>query len=107
VIPDTATSSSPSLAVFGNRFYAAWKGANADQELFYASFDGTSWNAQATIPGSATSAGPSLAAFGGCLYAAWKGGSTDQRLFYASFDGTSWTPQALIPGNSSPDLVFQ
>lgn len=33
------TSTGPSLAVFQNRLYAAWKGAGADERMFWSSFD--------------------------------------------------------------------
>ena len=83
--------------------YAAWKGEDDDQRLWFASFDGTKWSAQAQIPAVASSIGPSLAGFGSKLYAAWKGEEGDQQLWYASFDGTKWSAQANIPGNSGPD----
>ena len=41
-------------AAFGGRLYAAWKGENTDQRLFYASFNGTSWTPQALIPGNSS-----------------------------------------------------
>ena len=53
-IPGTATSTGPSLAAFGGRLYAAWKGENTDQRLFYASFNGTGWTQQALIPGNSS-----------------------------------------------------
>ena len=90
----------PGLATFGRGFSIAWKGEQGDDRLFYSSFDGTNWAAQATIPGN-SSIGPSLAVYGNRLYAAWKGEHADQRLFYSSFDGTNWAAQATIPGNSS------
>jgi hypothetical protein len=34
------------------KLYAMWKGSDSDQRLWYASFDGTHWSAQATIPGN-------------------------------------------------------
>ena len=94
------SSTGPSLAVFGNQLYAAWKGEHADNRMFYASYNGTTWNAPAAIPGN-SSTGPSLAVFGNQLYAAWKGEHADQRLFYASFNGNGWSAQAGIPGVAS------
>ncbi len=87
----------PGLAVFQNDLVAAWKGVSGDERLWYSSFSGSSWAAQAEIPGW-SSAGPSLAVFDGQLYAAWKGMGTDERLWYSSFNGSSWAAQAEIPG---------
>jgi hypothetical protein len=89
------------LGAFGGKLYAAWKGSSNDQSLWYASFDGARWSAQAQIPGVASSVGPSLSVFVGNLYAAWKGAANDQSLWYASFDGSRWSAQARIPGVAS------
>ncbi len=62
LIPGVASSMGPALAEYAvisrivlhptAKLYAMWKGANTDQRLWYASFDGTTWSAQATIPGN-------------------------------------------------------
>ena len=101
-IPGTASPVGPSLAVAEEfavdpPLYAAWAGTDSDQQLWYSSFNGSSWAAQAQIPGE-SSVGPSLAAFNGLLYAVWLGSDGDQRLWYSSFNGSSWAPQAQIPG---------
>ena len=105
------TSVGPKLAVFQNRLYAAWKGVDSDQRMFWSSFDGTSWAPQQVGIGGGTSEGPSLAVFQNRLYAAWKGVGGDQRMFWSSFDGNSWAPQQVgIGGGTSvgPSLaVFQ
>jgi hypothetical protein len=89
------------LFEFSGRLYAAWKGEVGDDRLFYAVFDGASWQPGTVhIPGN-SSVGPSLAAPNmSTLYAIWKGehGDSDQRIFYSTFDGTVWTPQAQIQG---------
>jgi hypothetical protein len=102
---DIVSSVSPAISEFKGKLYAVWKDAGSD--LWYASFDGTKWSAEARIPKVASSASPSLAAFGNKLYAAWKGKNTDQRLWCASFDGLEWSPQAQIldaASNSGPAL---
>jgi hypothetical protein len=104
-IPSVASSIGASLAAFGGKLYAAWKGASKDQSLWYASFDGTNWSSQRQIPGVSSSIGPSLTAFEGKLYAAWKGAYDDQRLWYASFDGANWSAQKNIPGFTAQDVV--
>jgi hypothetical protein len=87
------------LSDFSTSLYAAWTGEVNDDRLFFAAFNGTKWDNQATIPGN-SSVGPSLAALNGTLHAAWKGehGDSDQRLFHASFNGSSWSAQAQIAG---------
>ena len=42
----------PALSQYAGKLYAAWKGADNDQELYYSSFDGTNWAPQAHIPGN-------------------------------------------------------
>ena len=34
------SSDGPSLAVFNGRLFAAWKGVQGDQRMFFSSFDG-------------------------------------------------------------------
>ena len=96
-----ASSIGPSLAVFNNKLYAAWKGIANDQGIYCSSFDGGKWSSQIQIPNVASSVGPSLAVFNNKLYAAWKGDSSDQSLWYASFDGSKWSSQTQIPGVAS------
>ena len=92
-----ASSAGPSLAVFGNKLYAAWKGSNTDQRLWYASFDGSNWSSQAQIPGAASSSGPALSVFNGKLYAIWKGSRTDVAFSCAAFDGSVWSNMPNVP----------
>jgi hypothetical protein len=47
-----ATSVGPTIASFGNKLYAMWKGMSDDQRLWWSSFDGTTWSPQATAPGN-------------------------------------------------------
>jgi hypothetical protein len=51
--------------------------------VFYESFSGAKWSAQASVPKASTVASPGLAAFQGRLYAAWAGRVTN-KLFYSS-----------------------
>lgn len=77
----------PSLAVFNGTLYAAWRGAIADQSIYYASFDGTAWTAPNRLPGAEqSSTGPSLAQFDNKLYVITKGLGADERLFLGWFD---------------------
>jgi hypothetical protein len=109
-IPNVASSSGPSLAVFGNKLYAAWKGRGADQRLWYVSFDGLKWSPQAQIPGATSGSAPALSVFNGKLYVVWKSSGADIGISCASFDGSTWsnvpnlpTPVSIaIPPNSHP-----
>ncbi len=79
-IPSTTSpfvsSVGPSLAVFNSNLYAAWKGSGDDQSIYYASFNGLEWSAQATISDVASNIGPTLSECNGTLYAMWNGGAT-------------------------------
>ena len=103
------SSACPSLAVYHDRLYAAWKGAGADDRMFWSSFDGSTWAPQQPDAhggpsiGGGSSTGPALAVFNNLLYAAWKGVTGDDRMFWSSFDGSTWAPQQspAIGGGSS------
>ncbi len=97
-IPGVGTSFGPSLAAFNGRLYAAWKGINNDQGIYWASFDGNAWGPQHNIPAVGTSTGPSLCFFNGHLYAAWKGINNDQGIYFSFYDGNAWAAQRNIPG---------
>jgi hypothetical protein len=77
----------PSLGVFNGTLYATWRGAIADQFIYYASFDGSRWSAPNRLPGAEqSSTGPSIAQFGSNLYVITKGSGADERLFLGWFD---------------------
>jgi hypothetical protein len=99
-VPGVGTAESPTLAVFNGRLYMAWRGVG-DQNLYWASFDGTSWAPQQRLDTASSSIGPTLAAINGKLWMAWKGYATDSHIYYSSFDGTRWAPQAAVPGVST------
>ena len=116
-IAGVGTSSSPSLAVFGDQLYAAWKGVGNVPGIYWSSFDGNAWAAQQRIHGVGTSGSPSLAVFEDQLYAAWKGFRNDPGIYWSSFygnacfDGNAWADQQRIQGvgtSGSPSLaVFE
>ena len=97
-IGGVGTSFGPSLAVFQNRLYAAWKGIAGDSGIYWSSSDGRSWVGQNHIGGVGSSFGPSLAVFQNRLYAAWKGINNDQGIYWSSFDGNNWAGQRNIGG---------
>ena len=107
-IAGVGTSSSPSLAVFGDQLYAAWKGVGNDPGIYWSSFDGNAWAAQQRIRGVGTSSSLSLAVFENQLYATWKGVHNDAGIYWSSFDGNPWAAQQKIAGvgtSDSPSLA--
>jgi hypothetical protein len=94
------TSAGPSLGVLGTTLYAAWKGEWSDPRLFFAKFNGTTWENQIQILNAYSDVGPALCALSSTqLVAAWK--SIDQSLYYAVYNGSHWTTPSQIPGVAS------
>jgi hypothetical protein len=93
------------LSGLGKSLYAGWKGDADDDQLFFASFDGTKWGTAPALPGK-SSVGPSLTELDGTLHAAWKGesGVSDQRLFHATFNGSKWSDKTSIDGTQGSSI---
>jgi uncharacterized protein YkwD len=100
------TSDGPSLAAFNNRLFAAWKGVNGDQRMFWSSFDGNQWAPQQGGLGGGSTHGPSLAVFNNQLFAAWKGADPDQTMYWSTALPCPPKPVVSAPpgggGNPSP-----
>jgi hypothetical protein len=60
------------IAPSGGLLFAAWASSDIDEQLWYSTFNRSSWTAPVQIPGE-SSVGPSLAAGQNGIYAAWKG----------------------------------
>jgi len=86
------------LAEFEGKLFAAWKGMERDERIFFSTFNGTSWAAQTMVANVGTSSGVSLAVLGNLLYMAWKGEGADQGIYYSTFNGTTWAAQKNIAG---------
>ena len=87
------TSDAPALAVFNNILYLVYR-SSADSTMWYAWFDGSTWNGDVQIakPDGGvpkTSAAPTVAAFEGLLYLVYKS-SADSTMWFAWFDGSTW-----------------
>jgi len=103
-IPSVGTTVGPSLAVYKNKLYAAWKGIKGDDGIYWSAFDGTAWSAfgpaQAKVPNVGTNWAPSIAAIESNqedkLYAAWAG-INNEGIYWSTFDGTNWAAQQKIP----------
>jgi len=98
-IQNVATSVGPSLAALNGVIYAAWKGEEGDDKLYWSNLSGSTWQPQQVISGGLSLVGPSLAVYNGKLYAGWRGGINDQSLHFAVLNGGSWEAAPAIPGN--------
>ena len=107
-VPNVGTSYGPSLAVFNDSLYMAWKGAGNDNGIWWAN-GGPSFGGQSKVPGVGTDVGPALAEYDGLLYMAWKGAGGDPGIWWSTTDGVNpWTPQQKVPGvgtSGRPALV--
>jgi len=86
------------LAEFNGKLFAAWKGMERDDRIFFSSFNGTTWAPQQQVPGVGTSSGVALAVLGNALFMAWKGEGDDQGIYFSSFNGTTWAAQKQVSG---------
>ncbi len=101
VVPGTSVG--PSLAVYGEQLYMAWKGVQGDPTMWWSSTsDGQNWASQNQINlgfGFSTSVGPSLAVLNNELYMAWKGVEGDQGIWWSSTPGVpNWGAQQQVCG---------
>jgi hypothetical protein len=116
---NVGTANAPTIATYQSTsdrnplLYMAWRGVDADENLYWATFDGSEWTNQQQIGGTATSNGPALAVFRNQLYLVWNGHATDSRIWFTVFDGElrDWRPQQQVLNvatNESPAVtVFQ
>jgi chitinase len=106
VDPKVGISGAPGVAVFDGRLYALHEGRNYDGQLWYTSFDGTTWATDTKIEGPEVSSphqnlrfrAPHAAAvvFNGTLYCLYSG--TDGILHYISTtDGSNWSKTPATP----------
>jgi hypothetical protein len=99
-IPSAITyDGGPALAKYDGVLYAVWQGQSSPYHIWYATFNGTSWSAEAEVPQALTNeyTGPSVGVYDGDLYVAWQGQSSPYHIWYATFNGTSWSSQAEVP----------
>lgn len=90
ITPPVSSDVGTSLAVHDGKLYAAWKGSDGNQRVYYSSFDGHKWEAQKWLAFFESSVGVALAPYRGALYAMGRRGC-DEQLHWSRFDGTSWT----------------
>ncbi|KND30193.1 hypothetical protein [Streptomyces acidiscabies] len=87
----------------GNGIRAAWRGAGADEHIWYSVLGPHGWTPQqVTSDGTASSShGPALAEHKGRLFMVWKGSGGNQNLYWCVYDGYSWTQPTAFPGGST------
>lgn len=96
-VPNVGNETRPSITVFNNALYMAWRGAGDDKGIYWTHFDGKTWADQQLVQGASTSYTPSLTSFKGLLYMVWKGVNGDPGIYWANSDGNVWTPPSKIP----------
>ena len=98
--PDAGTNLGPALANVGGTLYAVWRGSGVSQDIWYSSYNGTTWSAQATVTGSwgtATSVfAPAVASYNGHLYVAWT--DSANQIDVTSLSGGSWASPSTVSG---------
>lgn len=99
-LPRTASASSPALAYHEGVVYAAWRGWNDDESLWWATWaPGRNWTEQRMIPWVGSSHGPCLVSAPDGLHMFWKGkaGNENATKVYASVlrDG-AWAEQEEV-----------
>ena len=116
---NVGTANGPAIATYQGPLdpkpllYMAWRGIDDDENLYWATFDGTAWTSQRQMGGKATSNGPAMAVFQNQLYLVWNGHATDSSIWFSSFDGElrDWRQQQQVPNvatNESPAVtIFQ
>jgi hypothetical protein len=110
-IPSAETKNAgPAAASLNGAYYVAWKGKNAQDNVWYATGSPESpdsWNPQqevswankdGTTGFAKTTQAPALAAAGSTLYLAWRGQSTSptDAIYYSTNTGSGWSPQTTV-----------
>lgn len=112
VLAGTGTGFGPSLAVFQERLFMAYRGIVAthstgedDHRIWIStSLDGIHWDPHQLINGIGSEYGPSLTTFQGQLYMIYRGVLEDEELYWTrSSDGVHWNPN---PPDPSPQQRF-
>jgi hypothetical protein len=111
VVPMGNSAVAPALAVYHNRLFMVWRGAEDDGRFFWTTFDDVAqdWFAPPTNSNTIASiASPTVAVLGDRMYMAYRGG--EHKIAWAIYDetGNDWLPQDALPdaeSESEPALV--
>jgi len=95
-------SGSPAVAVFNNKLYCVYEGAQNDGLLHYCTFDGQKWSDDKLLGNNGTSGSPALAVFNNKLYCVHEGAKENGWLYYCiSDDGEVWFLDAPLPDHGT------
>jgi len=101
------TSEAPALAwdFVNNELWLAWKGNGSDTQIWFSTWDGTSWSDQQVVSGTGpdwtagTSAAPALTFENGEIDLAWKGKSGND-IWYTNWNKPGyWSTQTTVGGS--------
>ena len=99
--PNGKTSDTPALVAYGESLLLVHRG-NKDEDMYYCTYDGTSWTKELPIDGASSNMGPGLAVFEDKVFMVHRAKSSDGSLWYSIYDGSGWTQQdTLIDGQST------
>ena len=96
---DRGTSAEPALELYQNKLFMAWKGKEADQKIYYSSFDQNTWSQQLSLRDRGSSHGPAMAAYQNKLFMVWKGMDDDPKIYFSTYERNAWSPQLLTSGD--------
>ena len=91
------------LVEFQGLLYCVYRSADLSFNLYYATFDGSSWSPDRTLSDDThtSTAGPGVAVYGNKLYCVHKGGFFDANIYYCYFDGTTWSKDQLLQDSTN------
>jgi hypothetical protein len=99
ITPPVNSDVGTSLTVHNNKLYAAWRGSDGNNRVYYSCFDGRSWSEQKWLARFEAPVGVALGSYRGALYALGRVGNTE--LYWSWFDGSSWTGLTWWRGHHS------
>ncbi len=105
-VPEAQTAAAPAATYFESALIVAWRGAETDETLYWATWTPpivrrpAKWSPAAKIPGVGGSSGaPSLAAGASAYHLFWKGPDpADENIYYSTNSQGIWGAQQTIPG---------
>lgn len=107
-VPNVTMSQSPAAVVFNSQIYVFYEDAQNNGQLWYTTYNGSSWSAGVQVPGVSLSQCPSAAVFNNELYLFYQGAGSDGQLWYNVLSGSTWAGPTQVAGASmsgSPSAV--
>jgi hypothetical protein len=83
--------------VYDGKLYVVWQGEGAPSELWYSTFNGSTWSSQSELTSAQAfnSSISGLAVYDGDLYLSWLNDSYG--ISYSAFNGSTWSSVATVP----------